>query len=111
MEYVYSALLLHAADRDIDEDGITSILDAAGIEPDEARVKALVSALGGVDVEDAIDSAAVSAAAAPAADTGGAAGEPAETEDEEEEAEDEDEEDEEEEVSEEEAAAGLGELF
>lgn len=105
MEYVYGALLLHAAGKDIDEDGITSVLEAAGLEPDEARVKALVAALDGVDVEAAIESAAVSAAAAPAA--GGAAGA---AEAPEEEAEEEEEE-EEEEVSEEEAAAGLGALF
>ncbi len=106
MEYVYGALLLHAAGKDIDEDGITSVLDAAGIEADEARVKALVAALDGVDVEAAIESAAVSAAAAPAA--GGAAAGGAEAPEEEAE---EEEEEEEEEVSEEDAAAGLGALF
>lgn len=109
MEYVYSALLLHAADNEISEEGVTDVLEAAGVEIDEARVKALVSALDGVDIEDAIEGAAVSAAAAPAG--GAAADEAAGDADEAPEEAEEEEEEEEEEVSEEEAAAGLGELF
>ncbi|MGC2288592.1 MAG: 50S ribosomal protein P1, partial [Thermoplasmata archaeon] len=43
MEYVYSALLLNAAGKPIDEKGIDGILTAAGISPDAARVKALLA--------------------------------------------------------------------
>ena len=103
MEYVYGALLLHAAGKEITEDGVSSVLKAAGVEADEARVKALVAALDGVDIESAIESAAVSAVAAPAAAGGAAPAAEAEAAEEEEE--------EEEGVSEEEAAAGLGALF
>ena len=108
MEYIYAALILHNAEKDITEQGISSILDAAGVDVDEARVKALVAALDGVDIESAIAQAAVTPVAAPAAAaaTGAAEAAPAaEVAAEAEEAE-------EEEKKEEEAGiAGLGALF
>lgn len=104
MEYVYSALLLHSAGKDITEDAVSGILKAAGIDADAGRVKALVAALDGADLEAAIENATAAPVAAVAA--GGA---PAEAAAEEAPAEEEDEE--EEGVSEEEAAAGLGALF
>ena len=96
MEYIYAAMILHSAEKDINEENVKSIIEAAGIEADDARVKALIAALEDVDIEEAIETAAV-AAAAPAA-----AAPVAEAVEEEEE---------EEEASEEEAAAGLGALF
>ena len=102
MEYVYAALLLNAAEKEINEENVAAILSAAGIDADDARVKALIASLEDVDIEEAIATAAVSAA--PAA---GAAA-PAAAEEAEEEAE---EEEEEEEAEEEAAAAGLGALF
>ncbi|MCX6657088.1 MAG: 50S ribosomal protein P1, partial [Euryarchaeota archaeon] len=47
MEYVYSAMVLHAAKKPVTEDGMTSVLKAAGIKVDAARVKALIAALEG----------------------------------------------------------------
>ena len=73
MEYIYAALILHNAEKDVTEQGITSILDAAGVDVDESRVKALVAALDGVDIESAIAQAAVAPVAATAAPAGGAA--------------------------------------
>jgi|LGVE01.1.fsa_nt_gb large subunit ribosomal protein L12 len=73
MEYIYAALILHNAEKDVTEQGITSILDAAGVDVDESRVKALVAALDGVDIESAIAQAAVTPVAATAAPAGGAA--------------------------------------
>ncbi len=69
MEYVYSAMLLHSAKKEINEAHVTKVLEAAGITPDSARVKALVASLKNVNIEEAIAKAAVSAApaAAPAA--------------------------------------------
>ncbi|MCI5867413.1 MAG: 50S ribosomal protein P1 [Methanosphaera sp.] len=99
MEYVYAALLLNATEKEINEENVTAILSAAGVDVDDARVKALIASLEDVDIEEAIATAAV--AAAPAAAPVAA---------EEEEAEEEEEEDEEEEA-EEAAAAGLGALF
>ena len=100
MEYVYAALLLNAAEKDINEENVAAILSAAGVEADDARVKALIASLEDVDIEEAIATAAV---AAPAAATAAPAEAAAEEEPEEEE--------EEEEAEEEAAAAGLGALF
>ena len=70
MEYIYSAMLLHKAGKDITEDAVKAVLLAAGVTVDESRVKALVAALQGVNIEEAIQKAAAApvavAAAAPA---------------------------------------------
>ncbi len=105
MEYIYSAMLLHAAGKDITEQGITKVLEAAGVKPDEARVKALTASLEGVNIEEAIATPAAMAQFAPAAPTAG--GPPAKEEKKKEKKEDK----EEKEASEEDAAAGLGALF
>ena len=74
MEYIYAALLLHNADKEITEEGVAAVMTAAGLKPDKGRVKALISALSGVDIEEAMAQAqpayapvAVAAAPAPAA--------------------------------------------
>lgn len=69
MEYIYAALMMNSAGKEITEEGITSILGAAGIDVDASRAKALVAALENVDIESAIAQAAV----APVAAAGGAA--------------------------------------
>jgi large subunit ribosomal protein L12 len=66
MEYVYAALLLHNADKDVTEDAITGILQAADVDVDATRVKALVASLDGVDIQEAIEKAAFAAPAAAA---------------------------------------------
>ena len=69
MEYIYSAMLLHAAKKDVTEANVTAVLKAAGIAADAGRVKALIASLEGVNIEEAINTAsfAAPAAAAPAA--------------------------------------------
>lgn len=69
MEYVYAALLLHSAGKDVNEDGIKKVVEASGVAVDDVRVKALVAALEGVDIAKVLSQAAVMpvAAAAPAA--------------------------------------------
>jgi large subunit ribosomal protein L12 len=69
MEYVYAAMLLHEAGKPVNEESINAVLNAAGINPDAARVKALVAALEGVNIEEAIKTAPAFAAqvVAPAA--------------------------------------------
>jgi large subunit ribosomal protein L12 len=96
MKDVYAALLLHSASQPINEANVEKVLKAAGVTEDAAKVKALVAALEGVNIEEAIKQAAL--AAAPAA---GAA--PAKAEDKKPEVS--------EEKKEEEAAAGLASLF
>ena len=100
MEYIYAAMILHSAEKDINEENVKSIIEAAGIEADDARIKALIAALEDVDIDEAMETTAM-AAAAPAAAPVAAA----------EAVEEEEEEEEEEEASEEAAAAGLGALF
>ncbi len=69
MEYVYAALLLHKLNQPVNEDSVKKVVSAAGANPDEIRVKALVSALGEINIDEALKSAAAApvAAAAPAA--------------------------------------------
>ena len=86
MEYVYAAMLLHSAEKEIDDDAVTAVLKAAGVDVDAARVKALVASLGGVDIAEAMATAvAAPAAAAPAAAASSADAAPAAEEAEEEE--------------------------
>ena len=68
MEYVYAAMLLHSAGKDIDDKAVGSVLKAAGVEADGARVKALVASLGSVDIDEAMATAVAApmASAAPA---------------------------------------------
>jgi large subunit ribosomal protein L12 len=75
MEYVYAALLLHKLKQNITEDSIKNVVQAAGVTPDDVRVKALVAALSEVKIDEALKAApvAVAGAAAPAA-AGPAAG-------------------------------------
>jgi large subunit ribosomal protein L12 len=70
MEYIYGALLLHYAKQEINEENLAKVLQAAGLSPDEVRVKTLVAALKEVNIEEAIKSATFApVAAAPAAAT------------------------------------------
>jgi len=102
MEYVYAAMLLHAAGKKVSEEALTKVLKAADVSVDATRVKALTAALEGVNIDEAISTAiAAPVAAAPAAPAHGG-GKPEEKKKEEKK---------EPEVSEEEAAAGLGALF
>lgn len=71
MEYVYAALILHKLKKEVNEANISSVIKAAGAEVSDAQVKALVSALADVNIEEAIKAAPVAVVAAPAA--GGAA--------------------------------------
>ena len=76
MEYVYAAMLLHTTNQEINEANVKKVLEAAGAEVDDARVKALIAALEDVDIEEAIEKTAITApapaaaAAAPAAALG-----------------------------------------
>jgi large subunit ribosomal protein L12 len=96
LEYMYAAMLLHSAGKEISEDAVSNVLNAAGISPDNVRVKALVAALAEVDINEALKAPVLTAAAAPAA-----AAPAAEEEEEEQPKEEEEEED----------LQGLGALF
>src|SRR3712207_831490 len=103
MEYVYAALLLHKLKQNITEDSVKNVVKAAGVTPDDVRVKALVAALGEVNIEEALKAAPVAVAAAPTPAGGAAAASPGEAPVKEEEKK--------EEKKEEEALEGLSSLF
>lgn len=108
MEYIYAAMVLHEADREISESNLTAMLDVVGIEVNESRVQALVAALEDVDIEAALSStvAVPSTPASDGASTSAVEDEPAS----EEAATDEDEEGEEA-MDDESMSDGLGALF
>ena len=101
MEYIYAALLLHKAGKPINENDVKAVLTAAGIDANESRIKALVAALDGVNIEEAISKAAVAPVAAAVAPVAAAGAAPVEAPVEEEKKED----------AEESGMAGLGALF
>ena len=102
MEYIYSAMVLYSAGKEITEDAVKAILGAAGVDADSAKIKALIASLEGINIKEAIASASVMAAAPAAATVPAVAtAAPAAVA----------EEPKEEAVSEEEAAAGLSALF
>jgi large subunit ribosomal protein L12 len=98
MEYIYAALLLDAAGKEINEKSLADIVKAAGMTPDEAMAKSVASSLKEVNIKDVIKNAQNVQVAAPAAAPAGA--KPAKKE-----------EPAEEKVSEEQAAGGLASLF
>jgi large subunit ribosomal protein L12 len=103
MEYIYAAMLLHKAGKEINENSVSEVLKAAGINADSVRVKALVASVAEVDIDEAIKSAPTMMAAAPTPATDAPAKKeekPAEEEEEEDES-----------KKEEEAMEGLGALF
>ena len=102
MEYIYAAMLLHKAGKEITANAVKAVLTAAGVSVDETRVKALVAALEGVNIDEAVKKAAtVTAVAAAPAASGAHAGE----------AKKEDHKKEDSKKADESAAAGLGALF
>ena len=97
MEYIYSALLLHKSGQPVNEGNVKKVLTASGLKVDEAKVKALVAGLDGVDIEKTIKEASIPVAgAAPVTEEAKA---------------EKKEEKKEEKKTEEQAAAGLGALF
>ncbi|PIN76215.1 50S ribosomal protein P1 [Candidatus Woesearchaeota archaeon CG10_big_fil_rev_8_21_14_0_10_36_11] len=103
MEYVYAAMLLHKAGKKITEDAVKSVLTAAGVTVDDARVKALVAALEGVNIDEAVQKAAFVAPVAAVSGSGDATTKDTKEEKKKEAAD--------EKKAEESAAAGLGALF
>lgn len=102
MKDVYAVLLLHSAGQKVTEENLGKVLTAAGASEDATKLKAVVAALEGVDIAEAVKQAAVAPAAAGAggAPAGGAEAKKEEKKDEKSEAE-----------KEAEAAEGLAALF
>ena len=67
MENIYAAMLLHKAGKEINEETVTAVLSAAGINVDPVQVKALVASLSEVNIDEAIKAAPTMMSAAPVA--------------------------------------------
>jgi large subunit ribosomal protein L12 len=74
MEYVYAALLLHKAGKEVSEENLKKVIESAGITVDETKIKSLVASLKDVDIEKTLSEAAsMPVAAAGAAGAGAGA--------------------------------------
>ena len=92
---VHAALMLHESGQKINEENVKKVLSSVGANVDDAKIKALVASLEGVNIDEALKEAVSFAAATPQA--GGEKKEEKKEEDESKKAE--------------EAAAGLSSLF
>jgi large subunit ribosomal protein L12 len=106
MENIYAAMLLHKAGKEINEESVTKVLEAAGLTIDAVQVKALVASLSEVNIDEAIKAAPTMMAAAPVAAAPAGEAKPAAAP-----AEDKKKKAEEEKAKEEAALEGLGALF
>lgn len=64
MKDIYAALLLHSAGQPINEANVSKVLSAAGVNEDATKIKAIVTALDGVNIDDAVKQAVVAVAPA-----------------------------------------------
>lgn len=53
MKYIYAAMTLHSADKQINEENLTKVLEATESDVNEHRIKSLVNSLEEVDIEEA----------------------------------------------------------
>jgi large subunit ribosomal protein L12 len=61
MQEVYAALMLHDAKQPITEESLKKVLSSIGSAVDDAKIKALVASLEGVNIDEAIKQAVVAA--------------------------------------------------
>ncbi|MEM3781483.1 MAG: 50S ribosomal protein P1 [Candidatus Micrarchaeaceae archaeon] len=101
MEYIYAALLLDSLGKEVNEENLKKVVEAAGQKPDEAMVKSVVSSLKGVNIKEVIKNAQMQQAQ-PAAAAASAAAQQEKKEEKKEK---------DEKKSEEEAVGGLASLF
>lgn len=68
MEYIYGALLLHKLGHAVNEENLHKVIHATGSQVDESKIKTLIVALHGVDINAELANASnISVGAAPAA--------------------------------------------
>ncbi|MCE4619974.1 MAG: 50S ribosomal protein P1 [Desulfurococcales archaeon] len=103
--YIHAALALYYAGQEVNEENLKKVIEALGLQVDEAKIKMLVASLSEINLEEVLKSAVAAPVAAVAAAPAAA---PAQAEAEEEKKEEEEEKEEEQEVD---LSEGLGGLF
>ncbi len=103
--YIHAALALYYAGKEITEDSLKKVIEALGLQVDDAKVKMLVASLGEINLEEVIKQAVAAPVAAVAAAPAAAPKEEAKAEEEKKE---EEKEENEQEVD---ISEGLGGLF
>jgi len=59
MEYIYASLILNKLGKEINEENVKKVVEAAGGSVDDGKVKMVVAALKDVNIEEVIKNAAV----------------------------------------------------
>jgi large subunit ribosomal protein L12 len=59
MELIHSALLLNKAGKEINEVNVKKVLESVGLHTEEGKIKALITALENVNIEEIIKEASV----------------------------------------------------
>jgi large subunit ribosomal protein L12 len=103
--YIHAALALYYAGQEVNEENLKKVIEALGLQVDEAKIKMLVASLSEINLEEVLKSAVAAPVAAVAAAPAAAS---TEAEAAEEKKEEEEEKEEEKEVD---LSEGLGGLF
>ncbi len=64
MDYIYAALLLHSAKKEINDEHMKKVLASCGVTADEAKLKGLIATLKEINIDDAIAKASMPVASA-----------------------------------------------
>jgi len=65
--YIHAALALYYAGKDVNEENLKRVIEALGLEVDEAKIKMIAASLSEINLEEVLKSAVAMPAAAPAA--------------------------------------------
>jgi len=103
--YIHAALALYYAGQEINEENLKKVIEALGLQVDEAKVKMLVASLSEINLEEVVKNAVAAPVAVAAAAPAAAPAEEAEAKEEEKK------EEEEEKEPEVDISEGLGGLF
>ncbi|MGC9009183.1 MAG: 50S ribosomal protein P1 [Sulfolobales archaeon] len=66
---MYATLLLHSAKKEITEESVRKVLEAAGIAVDDVELKRLIAAVKQINIDEVLKQALITPVAAPATTT------------------------------------------
>ncbi|MBS3146276.1 50S ribosomal protein P1 [Candidatus Woesearchaeota archaeon] len=64
MELIYASMLLHKVGQQVTEENLKKVINATGAKVDDTKVKAMVAALEGVNIDQVLKEAAMQPVAA-----------------------------------------------